>query len=451
MRGRILIVDDDAAICRMVETALRRREFAATSSTSAEAALALLHDAEHDVAVTDLNMRGMGGIEFCGRVTTARPDVPVIVITAFGSLETAVQAIRAGAYDFLTKPVDVEALVLTLDRAIAYRSLRAEVRRLREQIDRATAPGRMVGESAPMRRLFEVMARAAPSEASVLLVGETGTGKELVARALHDGSRRAKGPFVAVNCAALPEALVETELFGHVRGAFTDARSSRPGLFQQANGGTLFLDEVGELPSAMQPKLLRVLQDQYVRPVGSDVDVAVDMRLLAATHRDLETDAEEGRFRQDLFYRINVVQINVPALRARGSDVLRLAQSFVTAAACRAGKNVTGISAAAAQKLLAYPWPGNVRELANTIERAVMLTDYEQLTVEDLPPKVQAHEPLHVIVAAAAPDEFVPLAEVERRYILSVLESAGGNRTTAARILGLDRKTLYRKLQQYGS
>ncbi|HEX5052532.1 MAG TPA: sigma-54 dependent transcriptional regulator [Planctomycetota bacterium] len=451
MRGRILIVDDDAAMCGMVETALQRRDFAATSSASAEAGLARLHEADYDVVVTDLRMRSMGGIEFCSRVVAARPDVPVVVMTAFGSLETAVQAIRAGAYDFLTKPFEVEVLVLTLDRAVAYRSMRAELRRLREQIDRSTAPGTMVGDSAPMRALFEVTARVAATDSNVLIVGETGTGKELVARALHAGSGRASGPFVAVNCASIPEALIESELFGHVRGAFTDARAPRLGLFQQADRGTLFLDEVGELSAAMQPKLLRVLQEQRVRPVGSDTEVGLDVRVLAATHRDLETEVEQGRFREDLFYRLDVVQIDVPALRARGNDVLVLAQSFVAAAAARLGKPVAGITPAAARLLLAYPWPGNVRELENAIERAVTWTDYTELLAEDLPPKVRSYEPSHVLAAADALEDFVPLAEVERRYVLRVIEAAGGNRTLAAKVLGLDRKTLYRKLQQYGA
>lgn len=449
MSGSVLMVDDDAAMARMVEGALLRRGFAATARLSGEAGLQALQDADFDVVVTDLNMRGMGGIEFCARIATARPDVPVVVLTAFGSLETAVQAIRAGAYDFLTKPLDVEMLALTIGRAVSLRSLRGELRRLREQVDRARPVAGMIGDSPAMRRLCETIARVAPSEAPVLVVGETGTGKELVARALHDGSRRRDGPFVAINCAAIPDALLESELFGHVKGAFTDARTGRRGLFQEASGGTLLLDEVGELDLATQPKLLRVLQEGRVRPVGGDAEVAVDVRVIAATHRDLDAAVEAGRFRQDLLFRLDVVRIDVPALRARANDVLQLAQAFLGAEAARAGKPVRGITAKAAERLLAYPWPGNVRELGNAIGHAVALTDYEQITPEDLPAKVQGFRPSHVIVDADDPADFVPLQEVERRYLLRVLEAVGGNRTRAAQILGVDRKTLYRKLQEY--
>jgi two-component system response regulator HydG len=448
MRGRILIVDDEPAMVQMVETGLSKRDFVTRSCTSAAEALACLRAEDCDVLVTDLNMKGGSGLDLCVQVHALMPDVAVVVITAFGSLEAAVQAIRAGAHDFLTKPFDIEQLALTLDRAVTFRALRAEVRRLQQQIDRSHLPD-LVGDSVLMRELFDLVARVGPTDATVLIAGETGTGKELVARALHERSARAKAPFVAVNCAAIPEALLESELFGHVRGAFTDARAERTGLFQKANGGTLFLDEIGDLHTSMQPKLLRVLQERTVRPVGSDAEVAIDVRIIAASHRDLATALETGAFREDLYYRLDVVHLDVPPLRARGGDVLLLAQHFVVASAAGMRKQVAGITAAAAQKLLAYPWPGNVRELQNAIERAVALTSYEQLTVEDLPPKVKGYESAHVLVASDDPSELVTLEEVERRYILRTMQAVGGNRTHAARILGLDRKTLYRKLQQY--
>lgn len=449
MRGEILVLDDDPAMRHMLEGGLQRRDFAVQSRGSADAGLELLRERDFDVVVTDLNMRGMGGIELCERLRASRPDVPVVVITAFGSLDSAVQAIRAGAYDFLNKPFELEALALVLDRAGGHRRLDAEVKQLRERIDQLSPSAEMLGDSAPMRAVCERIARLGPMDSSVLITGETGTGKELVARALHQRSPRRQGPFVAVNCAAIPAALMESELFGHRRGAFTDARSDRSGLFQQASGGTLFLDEVGDLDLQLQPTLLRVLQERVIRPVGGDREVSVDVRVLAATHRDLATAADEGRFRQDLLYRLDVVRIELPPLRARGSDVLLLAQAFVTTAAARMRRGVTGFMPDAAQKLLAYPWPGNVRELANAVESAVATTRYEQFTAVDLPAKIQDHAARHVLVAGTDPGDLVSLEEVERRYILRVLEAAGGNQTMAARILGLDRKTLYRKLQHY--
>jgi two-component system response regulator HydG len=289
----------------------------------------------------------------------------------------------------------------------------------------------------------------ADSDASVLITGESGTGKEVVARALHRQSGR-EGPFVAVNCAAMPEALLESELFGHVRGAFTDAKDSRPGLFVQAHRGTLFLDEIGDMPMGLQPKLLRVLQERTVRPIGGAAEVPVDVRILAATNRDVESAIEEKRFREDLFFRINVIHIPLPPVRARVGDILPLAQRFIVQIAARAGKNVTGISPPAAAKLVAYPWPGNVRELINCVERAVALTRHEQIVVDDLPEKVQDHKSSQLVLGGDDPSELLPMDEVEKRYILRVLDAVAGNKTAAARILGFERKTLYRKLERYG-
>ena len=301
-----------------------------------------------------------------------------------------------------------------------------------------------------MKAVYELLERVAESDASVLITGESGTGKEMVARALHRRGRRNAGPFVAVNCAAMPEALLESELFGHVKGAFTDARTARTGLFVKASGGTLFLDEIGELPLPLQPKLLRALQERAVRPVGSDDEVPFQVRLVAATNRDLETAVEERRFREDLFFRINVIHVEMPPLRARGSDVLLLAQHFLVKDAALAGKPVTGISAAAAEKLLAYSWPGNVRELQNCIERAIALTQFHEIAVDDLPERVRAYRGSQIVISADDLGELVPMEEVERRYVLRVLEAVGGSRTRAAKVLGFDRKTLYRKLERYG-
>jgi two-component system response regulator HydG len=311
--------------------------------------------------------------------------------------------------------------------------------------------GDLLGASPAMQQVYDLLERVVDSESSVLITGETGTGKELVARALHRRGRRSGGPFVAVNCAAMPEALLESELFGHARGAFTDARTARTGLFLKASGGTLFLDEIAELPPALQPKLLRALQERTVRPVGDDTEVPFDVRLITATNRDLDSAVAERRFREDLYFRVNVIHVELPPLRARGSDVLLLAQHSIDRYAAQAGKHVAALSQAAAERLLAYSWPGNVRELQNCIERAVALTNFDRITVEDLPEKIRSYRRSHVVVASDDPSELVPLEEVERRYILRVMEAVGRNKTLAAHVLGLDRKTLYRKLERYGA
>jgi two-component system response regulator HydG len=451
MSGRVLVLDDDRDMCEMLAAALVRRGYAIEWRTAAADALALLEAHDFDVVVSDINLGGMTGLELCERIVANRPDIPVVVITAFGSLESAITAIRAGAYDFLTKPFAVEVLLLTLGRAIRHRALREEVKRLRQVVEETRPFGGLLGRSAEMQALSHLLDRIAPSGASVLITGETGTGKEVVARAVHERGRRRDRPFVAVNCAALPEPLLESELFGHARGAFTDARGVRTGLFLQANGGTLFLDEIADLPLGLQPKLLRALQERVVRPVGSDAEVPFDVRLLTATNRDLESAVAEGRFREDLFYRINVVHVSLPPLRARGSDVLVLAQHFLERFARSAEKQVTGISTPAAERLLAYRWPGNVRELQNCIERAVALTRYDHLTVEDLSEKIPSYRPSHVLVDSDDPSELVSMEEIERQYVTRVMRAVAGNKTLAARILGFDRKTLYRKLEHFAA
>ena len=449
--GRVLVVDDEPAMCEVLVEELGRRGYEATSRTSADEAFAqLIGEDEFDVVVTDLNMRGMTGIELCERVVTNRPDIPVIVVTAFGTMETAVATLRAGAFDFLTKPFDIDQLAVTVDRAIRDRELRAEVKKLRRVAADARRFEELVGTSDAIRVVYDLIDRIAGSDTTVLVTGETGTGKELVARAIHRRSRRAGGPLVTVNCAAVPENLLESELFGHVRGAFTDAKADRKGLFVQASGGTLFLDEIGEMPQAMQAKLLRALESRAVRPVGGAMEMPFDVRIIAATHRDLTAAIDEGVFREDLYYRINVVEIEVPSLRARGGDVLLLAQTFLTELAAKHGSEVARISSGAAARLLAYAWPGNIRELRNCVERAVALARYEEIVVADLPAQVREYRSSHVLVASEDPSELVPLSEVERRYIERVMQAVGGNKRQAARILGLDRATLYRRLGRGG-
>jgi two-component system response regulator AtoC len=476
MNARVLVVDDDPALCDFLAEALQKRGYAPGCCSSADEAMALLEKKDFDLVVTDLNLGGTNGIALCERIAAARPDVPVVVLTAFGSIETAVAAIRAGAYDFLSKPVDLDTLCLMLERAVRHRALRQEVTRLRQTVCDVQGFSNLLGTSPAMRAVYDLLERAAESDASVLITGESGTGKELVARALHERSRRSAGPFVAVNCSAIPETLLESQLFGHTKGAFTDARESRAGLFVQAHGGTLLLDEISEMPLALQPKLLRALQERTVRPVGSDVEVRFDVRIVAASNRDIEAAVEERRFREDLFFRIDVIRVAMPPLRARGGDALLLAQRFIEHFAQKDGKHVAAgaqrrhrhaddvdaeeqvlaepallhLSAAAAEKLLAYSWPGNVRELQNCVERAVALTRSEQIELSDLPEKVRAYTSSHVVVAGDDPSELPSMEEVERRYVLRVLQAVGGNKVLAAKVLGFDRKTLYRKLLRYG-
>ena len=452
MKGQALVVDDEQETCDLLEMALVRHGFKVTTCTEAHRALELVATQDFDVVLTDLNMPDMSGLELCERVLGTRPNMPVVVITGQGSLEAAIGAIRVGAYDFITKPVDAKLLYLSVSRAIQHRHLQEEVRRLRAAVgaDSDTAENAIIGQSGAMRRVDELVARVGESDASVLIHGETGTGKELIARGIHNRSRRKDGPFVAINCAAVPHSLIESELFGHARGAFTDAKAQRTGLFVQASGGTLFLDEIGELPIDMQPKLLRALQERKVRPVGANNEVPFDSRIVAATNRNLEDEVYEKRFREDLYYRINVVKIDVPPLRERGGDVLHLAQYFLKQFAARNDKSALELSTTSAEKLMAYNWPGNVRELENCMEHAVALARFDQITVEDLPEKIRAYNAERFVVAANDPTEIVTMDELERRYILRVLSLVGGNKSRAAQVLGFDRRTLYRKLERYG-
>ena len=446
---RVLIVDDEPAMAEAMAEEVTARHAEVTVLTSADEAFGRVMEGAVDVVVTDLNMRGMSGVELCDRVVKNRPDVPVIVVTAFGSMETAVATLRAGAFDFLTKPFEMEQVVIAVERAAQHKSLREEVKRLRGATEESRHFKELVGTGPAMKAVYALLDRIAETDATALITGETGTGKELAARAIHRRGRRSDGPMVIVNCAAIPANLLESELFGHVRGAFTDARADRKGLFVQADGGTLFLDEIGEMPLEMQAKVLRALESRKVRPVGGQQEVPFDARLVTATHRDLLASIEEGTFREDLYYRINVVELTMPPLRARGTDVLLLAQTFLEQFASQHGKPVKRISSAVAERLLAYAWPGNIRELRNSMERAVALARFDEVVVEDLPAQVREYRASHVLVAANDPSELVPLAEVERRYVERVMEAVGGNKRQAAQVLGLDRATLYRKLERW--
>ncbi len=443
----MLLVDDDPLICELLERDLSKLGHTVVSVGSAEDGLERLTTEDFDVILTDLYLTGLDGIAFTERILAQRADVPVILITGSATTETAIAALRAGAWDFLTKPIDAQLLAVSVERARRHRALKTEVLRLRDMLP-TSAEHRIVGNSAPMRKVFDLISRLATGDAAVLVCGESGTGKELVANAVHWQSARKNGPFVAINCAAVPANLLESELFGHTRGAFTDARTDRKGLFVQADNGTLFLDEIGELPLELQPKLLRALQERKVRPLGSSVEVPFNARLITASNRDLETEVHEKRFREDLFYRINVARIEVPPLRGRQGDVLVLAQHFLKTAALRSDKAVKGFSAAAAAKLLAYEWPGNVRELENCVESAFALARFDELAVDDLPSRVREFQSQRVIVTADHPEDLISLEEVGQRYLRRVLMLLGGNKTRAAQVLGVDRRTLYRMLER---
>ncbi len=448
--AKVLVVEDDAAMRALVASVLAKRGSDVSVASSANEAIGLFEAIPFDVVVSDVRLGGRTGLELCEELRARRADVPVVLVTAFSDLDTAIAAIRSGAHDFLPKPFELDELALRVERAVELRRLRAEVTRLREGVVTPLRFEDLIGPSPAMQRVFAMVERFASSDAPVLVTGETGTGKELVARAIHARSAVGRGPFVVVHCAALPEDLLETELFGHAKTSLSDARSAPGGKLFEADGGTLFLDDVAALPLSVQAKLLRVLQEGRVRPVFGERDFGVRVRLVSATSRDLDALVAEGSFRDDLYYRIAVLPMRLPPLRERGSDVLALATEYLRRIATRAGKRVLGLGPETARKLVGYSWPGNVTELVNAVERAVALAEHDALEVVDLPEKIQAFSPSHVIVAGDDPSELVCLEEVERRYILRVVEAVGGNRSRAAEILKVDRKTLYSKLKTYG-
>ena len=445
MNGTVLIVEDELDTGALLRESLQLRGFDAELVSSADECLGYLAGKHVDIVLTDIQMPGTSGLELLKLLRERHPEILSIVLTGLGDLETAIGAIRGGAYDFLIKPIKIDAVTIALSRALEHLALERELRRLREGV--ATGFEGLVGSSAAIHETIALVRRVAESDATVLVTGESGTGKELVARAIHNTSPRRDEPFVAINCAAMPAPLLESELFGHVRGAFTAAKQTRAGLFVQARRGTLFLDEIGEMPIEMQAKLLRVLQERKVRAVGADTEQPLEARIIAATNKDLEREVEERRFREDLYYRIHVVAIPIPPLRARPGDILQLAQHFLVKIAARAKKPVRGISEPAARLLSGYDWPGNVRELENCMERAVALCRLDEITVEDLPAKIQDHG-TQIVIATAAPNELITLDEMERRYARQVLERVGGNKAHAARVLGINRRSLYRRLEE---
>jgi DNA-binding NtrC family response regulator len=448
-RALILVVDDDAATRDLLREELEREGFAIEVAAGGRAGLERVRRGGVDLVVSDVKMPDLDGLDLLREIRTVEPTPSVITITAFGSIDTAIRAVKLGAYDYVTKPFEMDQLLLTIDKALAERALRLEVVRLREEVNRRERLDNLIGRSPAMQEVFDLIRRMAGSQVSVLITGDSGTGKELVARAIHAHGPRKAHPFVAMNCSAIPETLLESELFGYARGAHSTARTDRQGLFVEADGGTLFLDEIAEMPLALQPKLLRVLQDGEVRPLGTNKVERVDVRVIAATNRDLTAHLREGHLREDLYYRLNVVQIHLPPLRARSEDVLPLAEHFLARSAARAGKPLRGFTESAKKVMLTYPFPGNVRELENMVERAVALAEGELIGPNDLPPSMRERKSQDRLATAVA--QGLTLDQLEREYIERVLDAEGGNKTRAALRLGLDRKTLYRKLEEYAT
>ena len=443
-RSRILLVDDDESLLRVTEKQLADAGYDVRTASSGEVALEAFDPGSTDLVVTDLQMPGMDGLALLAEVVRRDPDATVILITAYGTVESAVEAMKAGAVDFLEKPFRREVLLLAVSRALRLRQLETENVRLKHELLDRFSFARIIGGSAAMKDVFRTLARVAGADVSVVVRGESGTGKELVARAIHYQGTRAEGPFVAVNCAAIPESLLESELFGHVRGAFTGADADRRGRFREADGGTLFLDEIGEMKPDLQVKLLRVLSDGDVRPVGAESSVTVDVRLIAATNRDLEAALEDGTLRRDLFYRIAVVTIEMPPLRDRRDDIPLLASHFLE----KSGAAGTKMTPEFLRALRRYRWPGNVRELQNTIERALVLTDdATTLGPDDLPDSVKLGPDPNFTLEI--PDEGISLAEVEKDLIRQALQKSEGNQSRAARLLGITRQTLLYRLEKY--
>ena len=446
--ARILIVEDDREMRQLLADLLGEEGYDVVVSPDGPSALERLHKESFDLTITDLMMPKMRGTDLVIKIKEIDPDAPVLLITAFGTIESAVEAMRAGAFHYVTKPFRAEEILLHVSRALEQRSLRKELQHLRTEIRGRYRFENIVGKSERMQEIFETVAHISDLVANVLIVGESGTGKELIARAIHQHSARVDNPFVPLNCAAIPETLLESELFGYMRGAFTDAKKDRRGLFQEANGGILFLDEISEIPLNLQAKLLRVIEDKEVRPLGANQGEKVDTRVISACNRDIENLVQEKRFRQDLYYRLNVIRIDLPPLRERAEDIPILVEHFMRKFAQQTKREVRGIDPDALAALMNHRWPGNVRELEHTIERAVLLGKETTLSTRDLPPQLRVRQDSALPLAEAISKGYT-LRDLEREYIARVIENTSGNKTAAAKILGLDRTTLYRKLEEY--
>ncbi len=448
---RVLVVDDEENIRVVLRTLLKKHHYQVEAANSAETALEQLERFDPDFVLADVRMSGMSGLELCAELKARSSLATVILMSAYGSVDLAIDAMKAGAYDYISKPFKQDEVLLALTKAEERETLRRENRALKEAMRKERTFHDILGKSDAIEKVFLTIGKVADYKTTVLIQGESGTGKELVARALHLGSTRKNKPFIPVNCGAIPETLLESELFGHKKGEFTDAHADKRGLFTEADQGTLFLDEIGELPLGLQVKLLRVLQESRVRPVGANRDQEVDVRVIAATVRDLRREVAEGRFREDLYYRLNVLQINVPPLRDRRDDIMLLVDHFIERNNGRLGTKIRDVDQKARKLLLNYPWPGNVRELENTIERAVVLSESDVIGVGDLPERMR--EPADPIAASLATGELSikkTARFMEETLIRRALEKTGGNRTAAAKLLEISHRALLYKIKDYG-
>ena len=440
---RILVVDDDEGLLHLLRMRLSALGFSVTPCTGGRDALMAARQETFDIAITDLRLRAEDGLALTEELMQIQPGLPVIILTAHGSIPNAVEAMQRGAFGYLTKPFDDKELKATLDKALIQLRMTREIQRLKSLVKELYGLENVIARSPAMQRLFQQVAQIADSDATILLTGETGTGKEVLARVLHANSRRSKGPFVALNCAAISETLFESELFGHIRGAFTNAVVAKRGLFQSANGGTLFLDEIAEMSLPMQVKLLRAVQEREVREVGADYATKVDVRIITATNKDLAESVKAGTFRHDLYYRVSVVPLAIPPLRERKDDIPLLAQHFLKQSAKRSNKDVRGFTPAAMHRLMVYPWPGNVRELENAVEKAVVMSRQDMVLPELLPTAGVASD-IGLKPLTEAKEEF------ERSYLRNVLQMTGGNISRAAQFAGRYRADFYKMLKKYG-
>ncbi len=447
MKFTILVIDDEKNIRTGLKAALELDGYDVLLAEDGTTGLSLALNNDVDLVITDLRMPGISGEEVLRRITSETPGIPVIVLTGHGTVESAVEAMRSGAYDFLTKPLNLDRLSLLVKRALQNRELILQNRELESEAEKRKSFEHIIGKSPSMLRLFDVVKRVAPTKASVLITGESGVGKELIANALHNLSSRKDHPFIKVHCAALAENLLESELFGHEKGSFTGAVARKRGRFELAHGGSIFLDEIGEINQSVQIKILRVLQEKMFERVGGEETIEVDVRVITATNRDLEQEIVEGRFREDLFYRLNVVRVHVPPLRERKDDLPLMISAFVKEFAQENGKIIESIEPKARQALYSYDWPGNVRQLRNCIESAVVMATGTTITLDELPPSVRDMDDVPAIAIPVGST----MADAEREVILQTLAAQNGNKSRTAEVLGIGRKTLHRKLDEYGS
>ena len=456
-KGRILIVDDEQEMRSLLEDYFTKEGYEAICLPSAFEALEALApggplgsqsaQGDIDLIISDVKMPKLDGLEFTSRLQTLRPEIPIIIITAFGSIETAIEAMKCGAFHYIVKPFKLVEMGVNVERAMEHRKLQKDNTALREEVKKSWNMGNVIGKSSAMKSVFDLVGRVSQATANILVTGESGTGKEMIARAIHQQGPRSGKPFIAINCTAIPESLLESELFGHAKGSFTGAISKKRGLFEEAEGGTLFLDEIGDMNVLLQSKLLRVIQEKKVRAVGDNVDRAIDVRIIAATHKDLKSAMKDGRFREDLYYRLSVIPIVIPPLRHRQEDIPILSDFFLKKYSATNNSKVRGFTKRAVSKLMGLKWEGNVRELENVIERAVVLSTSDLIDENDIPsPETTNAETFF----GASTGDFPSLEDLERRYIEMIMQKTGGRKDKASQILGINRRTLYRKCLDYG-